>query len=317
MKTRTLLILALIFMIPSVSDAQLGKLLKNTGSKVMNAVGKSTAKEANKEIDSAAQAKSQKMIDEKAAQQNQGNQDNQSNVQSNQGGKGLNFGGLLGNKIDLKYNEEYKFTSRMIMQMEMYDKKDVVKMDFYVYFSKNSPNAGFETKTLSSSEGESVPLTSQMIMDGENKCFIALTDMGGMKMGMISALDDSVTTTNPSSNAKPPQMTRTGNSRVIAGYKCEEVVFKGEESSGYTKLWYTNERVLDIDKRAWTKAGMTSYSGYPGIGDGVVMASEMYDKDNKLTSKSETKEINNNFSHTMSPKGYTLRQLKNRQDQKK
>ena len=53
--------------------------------------------------------------------------------------------GLFGGKIDIKYNDEYNFTGRIYMQMETYEKKDVVKTDFYTYFNTNTRNAGIET----------------------------------------------------------------------------------------------------------------------------------------------------------------------------
>ena len=39
--------------------------------------------------------------------------------------------GLFGGKIDIKYEDEYKFTGRIYMQMESYDKKNnpIIKME--------------------------------------------------------------------------------------------------------------------------------------------------------------------------------------------
>ncbi len=46
--------------------------------------------------------------------------------------------GLFGGKIDIKYNDEYDFTGRIYMQMETYDKNDVIKSDFYTYFNSGT-----------------------------------------------------------------------------------------------------------------------------------------------------------------------------------
>jgi len=118
---------------------------------------------------------------------------------------------------------------------------------------------------------------------------------------------------------KPPVVTKTGNSKVIAGYKCDEYTYKEADKKEIVKLWMTKEAVLNVDKRVWSKANMPSAYGYAGFEGMVTMAWENYDEGGKLTAKSEVKEINKNFSHSMSVKGYSLRQMNfnQMQDQKK
>ena len=50
---------------------------------------------------------------------------------------------------------------------------------------------------------------------------------------------------------KPPIVTKTGNSKVVAGYKCDEYIYKEEPNTA--KLWLTKEAVFNIDKRVWSK----------------------------------------------------------------
>jgi hypothetical protein len=54
MKTRRILILVLMIMVPALMQAQIGGMLRKATSKVANSVGKAATKEANNEIDSAA-----------------------------------------------------------------------------------------------------------------------------------------------------------------------------------------------------------------------------------------------------------------------
>ena len=49
--------------------------------------------------------------------------------------------------------------------------------------------------------------------------------------------------------------------------------------------------------------------GYPGFEGMVMMAWENYDDKNKLVSKSEVKEININYPHSISAAGTTFRQV--------
>jgi hypothetical protein len=154
-----------------------------------------------------------------------------------------------------------------------------------------------------------MPLLTQILVDGTNKCFIMLTDVGGMKIGMISAVPDETAAPATEQPAKAPVVKKTGNSKVIAGYKCDEYLYQEPDKKEYIKMWMTSEAALKLDKRVWSTAGMPSAYGYAGFDGMVAMAWESYDDKNTLVAKSEVKEINNNFPYSMSPKGYNLRQV--------
>jgi len=217
----------------------------------------------------------------------------------------------MGGKVTLKYENSYSFTGKMYMQMEMYDKKEVTKMDYYIYFSENAPNGGFESKIVGTSDdGEQVAMATNMVFDGTNKIFIILTDMGTMKMGIISEVpEETATEGQPVENTPKPTITKTGNTRVIAGYKCDEYLYKDNESKDYGKMWVTKDLKLKGDKRIYSKAGLPAYYGNPDLEGGAVLAMESYNEKNELEMKSETKEINMNFPHTISVAGYSLRQM--------
>ena len=328
MKIRSLFLsLILITMLPAASDGQVRSLLKNKLNRVVNAGANTADQEVNKEIDTAVHKEVLDARDKSAAREEKNRQnsgqpsaDEGSQSQGSQGG--VNFGKLMANKIDLKYKEEYGFTSRIYMLTETYDKKDVMKMDFYMYYSAVTPVVGVETKTISNEDKESVPVVAVMVMDGENKCFLMLTDVNGMKMGMISAIPDenaeqTQTDGKPEKKATPPTFTKTGNSRVIVGYRCDEYSYIDTENKMTGKVWFTKEANLKIDKRGWQNSGMAAYYGYGDFRDGIILANETYDDKGKLFSKSETKEINENFPHSISVKGYSLRQMNLNQNKKK
>jgi len=326
MKTRTfLLLLAFVIAMPSSMNGQVGNLLKNKMSRVINAGSKTANKEVDNKIDSAATKETEKRIaleKEKAAEKAKNDSINNAGQPSKAEGDkassgsqpsgGINLGKLMGNKITLKYNEDYSFTSRIYMQTETYDKKDVTKMDFFMYYSSVSPSVGIETQTISNQDGKASPVTASMVMDGENKSFIMLTDMNQMKMGIISAIPDENATPADGKQAKkttPPTFTKTGNTRIIAGYKCDEYTFVSNEDKTSGKIWYTKDAKLKIDKRGWQNTKMSTYYGSTEFNDGIILANETYDDRGKMTMKSETKEINENFPHSISVKGYTLRQM--------
>jgi hypothetical protein len=284
MKIRTLLSLfALMIVLPVATDAQVGGLLKNKMNKVINAGAKQTNKEIDNKIDTAVNKEADKAR-AKGAERTEANKANNnqpgpaSGDQGSQGSSGANMGKLFGNKVDLKYKEDYAFTSRIYMVTEVYDKKDVTKADFYMYYSSSAPAVGIETKTVTNEKGDATPVTAQMVMDGENKSFLMLTDMNGMKMGIISPIPDenSAPADDKSKKTAPPKFTKTGNTRDIVGYKCDEYSYISEDKTS-GKVWFTKDAKLKIDKRGWSNSNMKAYYGNPEFNDGIILANEAYD----------------------------------------
>jgi hypothetical protein len=320
MKTRILFLLTagLLTMMPAVSKAQVGGLLRNKIGRVINAGTKTANKEIDHKIDSAAQKKTEEEMNK--AQQN-AEQNNNENAQTDQvegnktssgGSKGFNLGGLMGGKVTSKYNESYSFASRIYQQMEMYDKKDkVTKMDYYIYFSEAEPIMGIETKMeASSDEGDQVAMNSSIVIDGPNKAFISMTDVNNMKMGFISAIPDENSQAQAGGKtSKPPVISKTGKTKVIAGYKCDEYTYKDEDNKRHGIIWATKDLKLNVNKSAFSKAGMSSYYGNTDLDNSVALAMEQYNDKNELEVRSDTKEVNKSFSHTISTSGYNFRQM--------
>ena len=304
-----ILTFAILLMAPELSNAQLGNFIKNKASKALNAVAKDKAGEA---ADTAAQKKAENMGNTPSGDEKESGGNDQG---------GMDLGKLFGSKVDLKYKDEYHFTSRLYMVSETYDKKEVLKMDLFMFFSANSPSIGIETKSFTDAQGNTAPIASSMVMDGENKCFIILTDMGGVKMGMISAIPDENSMEQPDGKKgpkiHPTNFARTGNTRTIAGYTCDEYSYTDQENKSTGKVWFTRDADLRIDKRGWQQTGMGAYYGYEGFEGGIILANEAYDDKGKLIMKSETKEINPSFSHAITVKGYSLRQINMNQGQRK
>lgn len=276
-----LLLTALVIGTTGISDAQVGNILRN---KLNKAIGK----EAQNKADSAV------------------NKDqNEPQAESRRG-----LGGLLGGKTDIKHNDVYDFTGRIYMIMETYDKKEVTKSDYFTYFNATTSNAGIEVKIEDPDKKEQSMLTT-FIFDNDNRCFMTLMGGTDSKTGIISTIPDDSTLNaqargTKNQQEKPAVITRTGNSKVIAGYKCDEykVVEPGED--GYSNVWMTKDVKIRADKRNWGKAGMPTYYGNPEFEGAMMLALESYDKAGKLAMKMETREINENFKHSISTVGFSF-----------
>ena len=311
---KLILFLALIIFTPTLTNAQFGNLIRNKASKALNSMTKEPAKGA---VDSTALKNAATSANDSIAKLNLGKQ---SPNQQGQMPAGINIANLFGGKVDLKHKDDYSFTSRLYMVTEAYNKKETTRMDLYMYFSSNTSDVGIESKSITDEKGKTIPTTSFTVMDGENKCFIILVDNNGNKMGMISAIPDEHAA-SANQGEKPVQktahgkFTKTGNTKVIAGYQCDEYTYTDSGKKTNSHLWFTKDAGLNIDKRGWQKTGMGTYYGYEGFEGGMFLAMESYDENGKLTMKSETKEISPNFNHSVSLKGVTFMQMNLNQKQ--
>lgn len=284
MKTRYILLLvSFLLLLPYSSNAQ-GGLLR-----------RAINKQIEKKADSAATKKAQE------------NNNNENNEQARPKGLGL---GILGGKTDIKHDEVYSFTGRIYSQMETRDKKDVVTTDCFTYFNSGTLNAGMEMKiTGGKKSDESVP--TKFVFDMNNRCFMMLMDNGSSKTGIISTIpSDSAI----AAQAKPGRekqgeqavVTKTGNTKVIAGYKCDEYKIVEPDQDGYSLAWMTKDLKIKADKRNWGKTGMPSYYGLAAFEGQTMLAMESFDKQNNPVMKMETKEINENFPSKISTAGYSF-----------
>lgn len=300
MKTKSIFLLVVMaIMLSGVSNAQGWILRRALDRKIEQKVDSAVDKSANEK------------------QQTDQNQTDKTTTSEKKGTKATGRG-LFGGKIDIKYNDEYNFTGRIYMQMESYDKKDVIKSDYYTYFSNNSLSAGIEMLPVDAKEG-SKTMPTVFLFDGDNRCFMMLIENKDSKTGIISTLpSDSAMAaqTKTQKEAKPEKtapekatITKTGNSRTIAGYKCDEYKIVESDQEGYSNVWMTKDVKLTADKRYWGKAGMPTYYNYPGFEGSMMLAMEGFDKKNNPTMKMETKEINENFSHTISTVGITFMKM--------
>jgi len=253
MKIRITFLLAALMIVPTVSNAQ-GGVLRRALNKAIE-----------KEIDTAVNKKIEE--DKAKAKANEKNDQEQKEADNQKSGRrGLGIG-ILGGTTDIKHNDEYSFTGRIYMQMETYDKQDVAKSDFYTYFNANTLNAGIEVKITNPEKGEA-PLPTQFVFDNDNRCFMILMQGEDSKTGIISTIPDDSTMNAQAKNQrvqekKPATITKTGNTKMIAGYKCDEFKVVEEGTEGYANVWMTKDVKIKADKKNWGKAGMPTYYGNP------------------------------------------------------
>jgi hypothetical protein len=285
MKTRTyIIILLLACIIPLNSPAQVGSALK-------------------KKLEQAVQKKPGTQ-DEKKADENQQEAENPDEKPA------FDMSRLGIGKVTTKYEENYDYKGLIEMRSELYEKgKQKAISDIFMWLDANTNSLGMETTTTESKDGET--LSAIVIVDMKNKAMLTYTIIDGAKSGMIMPIPDSLeaeTTEVTEELTDKVKIRKTGNTRIILGYRCDEYEVTEEGVDETSNVWTTE----DIDFKS-NKKLLGGQQGMPksyGIGQlkGIAMASETYEK-GQLTSKMEVTKIDFDATHSISTAGTSLIQM--------
>jgi len=104
-----------------------------------------------------------------------------------------------------------------------------------------------------------------------------------------------------------PYLKKTGRTKTIAGYKCEEYTYENEDVS--SRFWITHDlswNYKDLMRYTFTSS-IYSYAGT----DGFLMESETYDKKTGEKMLFQVTDISNNISKDIDLSGYNITNLGN------
>jgi hypothetical protein len=283
MKTKGfILLLAAAFLLPVNAEAQLGsKLKKKLEEKVSKALGNEAAEEGQNE-EQAAEEREERSFD-------------------------LSKLGI--GKVTASYDENYDFRGMIRMRTEMFDKgKPEGTMDIEMWFNAEMGNLGMESQTLTDEDGQSVKAIA--IVDARNRVMITVAEMESGTPGIIMPIPDSLAagTEEADYDDTGVEIKKSGGSKTICGYRCDEYVATEEDGKMMTRIWVTEDLKMPGDYRLFeNQQGMPK--GYDKLPvNGAIMASETYEK-GTLTTKSEVTKVDLNASHSISLKGVSLMQM--------
>lgn len=270
MKIRaSVILIAIILAIPSNTNAQIGKLLK-------------------KKLEEASQTSDDKKDDEK-------------NDKTRNSLMGLFGGG------DATYEQSYNYDGRIVMEMTVYGEEgeDDAVVDYVTYMNEKSGDVAIEVKPVSGEAAQEGALLMTMIYDVKNNCALMLTAQGEQKTAIVTGMDDveaEIDNSDSEYDSEMPDYKKSGRTKTISGYKCEEYVLVEEDSK--MSMWITKDMKTGLNKKQMQKAGMaTWYSGPEG--NGMMMEMESFEE-GKPTMIMRVKDIDLKKGKSISLDGYRI-----------
>lgn len=207
-------------------------------------------------------------------------------------------------------NEVYNYSGNILMDVQSWEDNGKSEGQIKYKTLMTSDNSGFAMEFTE--EGKE---KSTMIFDYKNEKMIILSDDGETKSGMVTnyaglaesmeeAAESEVSETNEETDFSTYRegLKKTGRSKNIAGYKCDEYIYEDEES--IVEMWMTNQLPADLWANMFSANVMAA--GSMGFYGGFVMEMDEKVKNSKERTYMLVKEVNKNQSSSLSTKGYQL-----------
>jgi hypothetical protein len=201
---------------------------------------------------------------------------------------------MSGKLMNVKIEPEYKFPVSMNMHNTSYTKggkKEEMDMRYYLNTADNKIGVKMTGQRKNSEE-------MLIIYDTKANAMIMLNEAKktGMAMSMNAFMSGEAIKKREEGGASPEggktttSCKKTGKTRTIQGYSCEEYVCVDEEKKTRSEIWVTNKISADLSI-ASMRSPMAGYFGRTqGVG-GMMMEASFY-KEDKLEMTMQVTEIN-------------------------
>ena len=171
------------------------------------------------------------------------------------------------------------------MNLEMYDNSEQKTShgEFITHLNPNSQSLAYEVVSNDIGDTEQ----GLFIIDSENKAIILLNDKDGEKTGIVygmgtffedlGELEETEETSDeeiPYNVFTSPYVTKTGKTKNIAGYKCEQYFYNTDETE--SEFWITD--ALKTSSRDFFRSLFKTSAYTNGMGRGYVMESHTKDR---------------------------------------
>ena len=292
------------------------------GQKFLNKLKEKVEEKVENKIEERAERKVDESIDKQLDKVEEAVEQNEPSATGEEGGgktsdeqrmqrmlKGL---GISGDPVPVETS--YSFNNLIQMHIESFDKDGKLNSEgeFVTHFNPNTTSMAYEV--ISGNMGQ--PGQGLFIIDMKNEAVIILSEEEGKKSGLVygigaffgkesEELQNTELDETPENFLANPNLSKTGKTKNIAGYKCDEYKYSDEESESH--IWITNDLKLDTRDFFNTLFKTNMYAkGFPW---GYMMESTTIDKETGEKSFMQVTKVDNNSDKRFSLSDYTMTNL--------
>ena len=307
MKTLLKIFWLSIFSIFLMQPVQGQKLLNRLKQKVEQKIDERVEKKVEEEIDT----KLEEGNEENSSERNDSVDSREDKMEQRMQGmlKGL---GISSEPVTIA--DSYRFDQMIQMHMESYDEKGekTDEGEFITHLNPKTKSMAYQM--ISGDIAESGQ--GMFIIDTENSATIILSEENGKKTGIVYGMegflqsmgetyDETELEETSDMYLANPNVKKTGKTKTIAGYKCEEYVFSDEET--VSNIWITKDLKMNTQDYFSTLFKTSMYSH--GMPWGYTMEVITENKSNKEKSIMKVTDIDTNSNVTFSMSNYEITNL--------
>jgi hypothetical protein len=200
-----------------------------------------------------------------------------------------------------KFDEEYKFDIWIRMQVTDYKKNESVddQVVYDSYVNKENLDYGIEyTKD---------DARSTILFDSGRFALIILSEEDGEKTGFATKFNPSVTegTANEESGTSDLDLYRTGQTKKILGYTCDEYLIDDEDSEVH--MWVSEELGKEVSKEMLNNPNAFGASfQYSRSANGMTLEYDLVNKSDGKKTEMLVTGLDLDHRHSISTAGYSI-----------
>jgi hypothetical protein len=317
MKPKLKTILFALFILLIVQPAQGQRLLRKLQEKVQEKVEEKVEERAEKKVDEAIDKKLDEIEESLENEKEEGSESTTSGAdrdrQREQRMQNILKGiGMSGEPVPVADN--YEFSNLVEMHVESFNKKGEKESEgqFITHLNPGTKSMAYEVVSGDISE----PGKGTFIIDAENGATIILGEENGEKTGIVygmgaffssigETIEEEELEETPETFLLNPNIKKTGRTKTIAGYKCEEYKYNDEESE--SEIWITKDMKMNTQDffSALFKTNLYSH----GIPWGYMMEATTIDRESGEKSFMQVTRVDENTRIRFSLADYKITNL--------
>lgn len=286
------------------SEAQLLKRLKNAASE---GVARAVEKTVEKEVAKATQRQLEKTFSNLYGDMEVG----ENGEGERSGGGSYDYSKIMSSiNMDVETESAYSFSGIAVMEIESTDEKGKASdpITFHSFLSDNPDYFGME---FIDPEYKKSKEKSVIIMDHKNQATVMLMENEEEKSsmafaidwgGMMEAVETADTTEDSAMDAEDVRFEKTGNTKDILGYSCEEYLVVSEDAEG---SYWVSERPIEGLESFWSKNSPfitkkmkeENREYFTNLPEGHIMEMDFASKEDESSSKMRMIEIDTKRPH--------------------